>query len=92
VCIRHEIAKGLSVNKQALQHRPVPLGRRDDSGARLIQPALHAGAGAIPQSPPVPPASALKLPLAQGSDEVYTSEYSGEDDRSFRLNVTDYSG
>jgi len=43
VSIRHEVAECLSLNEQALQHGPVPLGRRDDSRARLIQPALHAG-------------------------------------------------
>src|ERR1700721_567654 len=40
--IRHKIAERLSLDETALQHGPVPLGRRDDSRARLIQPALHA--------------------------------------------------
>jgi hypothetical protein len=43
VRIRHEIAECLPLDEQALQHGPVPLSRRDDSRARLIQPALHAG-------------------------------------------------
>ncbi len=43
VCIRHQIADGLTARQHLLKDNPVPFGRLDHSRAGLVQPTLYPG-------------------------------------------------
>lgn len=41
VRIRHKIGNGLTIAQQLLKNNPMPLGRINNSCARLVEPTLH---------------------------------------------------
>lgn len=41
MCIGNQIVDSLTIGKHLLENSPMSLGRPDDSGTRLVQPALY---------------------------------------------------